>query len=82
MLKVCIIIFAGIFRPQYCPSKKGCRGLLHFDGQTSVNLEDPNIKVVFNNSNGLEIWLVGDAFISFDNAPFQKKVNFGKLIFS
>ena len=64
-------MFAGIFRPQYCPSQKGCRGLLHFDGQTSVNLEDPNIKVVFNNTNGLEIWLVGDTFILFTNAPIQ-----------
>ncbi|KAH3831938.1 hypothetical protein DPMN_105211 [Dreissena polymorpha] len=52
--------YRGSFRPRFCPSRHGCRDLLFFDetGQTGVlNLQETDVKIVFNNTSGQQIWL-------------------------
>jgi len=61
-LSICLFCFPGTFKPSFCPSVHGCRGLLQFDetGDTGVlNLIDTDVKIVFNNTSGQQIWLVG-----------------------
>ncbi|WAR24784.1 LAMA-like protein [Mya arenaria] len=52
--------YKGTFTPRFCPSEQGCRDVIFFDetAYTGVlNLQDTNVKIVFNNTSGQQIWL-------------------------
>ncbi|XP_076440495.1 laminin subunit alpha-like [Babylonia areolata] len=47
----------GVFKPTYCPSVTGCRGVIMFGHGNTISLKDNDIHILVNNTNGGKIWL-------------------------
>ncbi|BFY99968.1 hypothetical protein BsWGS_03008 [Bradybaena similaris] len=82
-------VSSGVFSPHFCPSHVGCRGTITFDhsGGSTLRLTGPEVKAVFNSTQGGQIWLdyllivPADQFSKdyLDLAPIDKSEDFLSL---
>ncbi|XP_063440155.1 laminin-like protein epi-1 isoform X2 [Mytilus trossulus] len=52
--------YSGMFRPRFCPTLSGCRGLITFDDDLRNKIiggTDGKIRISFNNTSGKTIWV-------------------------
>jgi len=56
----------GVFRPRFCPTTSGCRGLVTFDDDLRNKIiggSNGKIRISFNNTSGRTIWMVSITFL-------------------